>query len=259
MCDNAYKYPDKNDKATFLWAQEVEPYPGYWQKSDSRYVNYIDKFISRNKFSNAIDIGCGYGRLVFPFHKYFDKMIALEPDISRLEPVIKWVDKENIKNVEIINSTLLDSNLKENSFDFVLCSHVIQHVSTKEINLFIHKIYSILKNNGYLILITTHSKQHNNYYVKSIIQDGKVVEPVISEDEFNKIINNKDNMLPCILFSLKYLYQLLSNFKIKKVLLHHALYKRNVLDKIIFRDKLLNLPFIKGKLGSDVLLICKKG
>ncbi len=253
-----YKYPDIDDKASIIWIENEEPFKGYWNKSDKYILAYVEKYFKNRFFDKMIDVGCGRGRLIYQFYKYFNQTVALEPDSNRLGDVTKWIKKHDINNVSTINTSFLKSNLQDNFYDVIICSHVIQHISSNDIAPFFKKMYRIFKKDGLLILFTTHSMKKRNIFLKSVIKNGKVVEPIIEKAEFERIISNDIGILPCCLFSLDYLNNILIDFKILKRKLHHALYKYNFIDKLILRDKLINFPFLKNRFGTDVLYICKK-
>jgi len=78
----------------------------------------------------------------------------------------------------------------------------------------------------------------------------------IDKKEFDKIIGNHCGILPVHCFSVNSLKKYLANFEIIKIKLFHNLYLSNFLDKLIFRDYLVNLFFLKS-LASDVCIIAR--
>ncbi len=91
---------------------------------------YIDNLLANNPDWNILDIGCGYGA-----HEKA-RVICDVQDLSKF-----YKDKNFVK---------LDSNIlpfKDNEFDFVIASHVLEHV--KEVDLFINELERV-STRGYI-------------------------------------------------------------------------------------------------------------
>lgn len=251
-------YPDVEDKNIIKFISAHEPYHGYWKKSEDFIFSYFEKIFKENKHLKLLDLGCGEGRLVKRFSEYFDEVVALEPDEERINRARILIKKENINNVKFINKTFLDTEFSNNEFDIVLCSHIIQHINTKEVGELFQKTNYILKNKGILLITTNHSRNRNEFFVKNMNKDGEILEEEISKDEFNNLVLNQDNILPIHYFSIKDLKECMQKFKIVKIKTFHAMYSLNIFDKLFLRDKFFNLPFIKKFFGRDVMIIAVK-
>ena len=97
--------------------------------------NYIQNLFFKNKNWRILDVGCGYSA------NEYASVISDIQDLSDFYPNKKFVK---------LNSNLLPFNDKE--FDFVITSHVIEHVQDPEI--FIKEIQRIAKK-GYIEVPTT--------------------------------------------------------------------------------------------------------
>ena len=96
---------------------------------------YIDNLLNQNPEWKVLDIGCGYTA-----HKKATVICDIQ-DLSNF-----YRDKNFVK---------LDGNIlpfKDNEFDFVIASHVIEHV--KDVNTFIKEL-SRVSSKGYIELPTT--------------------------------------------------------------------------------------------------------
>jgi len=251
-----YFYPDTDDKITQNLIRYKEPYKGYWKKSEEYMLSLAEEIFKSSKYERLFDLGAGKGRLLIRFSKYFNKIIAMEPDKKRLKAAKENVKKEGLKNIVFIQKSFLNSKLPKSYFDVVVCSHLIQHINTKDIKPTLDRIYEILKNNGILILATNHS--NNDAFFKSFSDGNTVSEHEISENEFNSLIANKQNILPIHFFSIKTLKKELKKFSINKLKVFHDLYPENFLDKVIFRDCIINLFFLKKFFGRDIFIIARK-
>ena len=95
---------------------------------------FIDSFLSENKSFNVLDIGCGYSA------SKFANIICDIQDLSNYYKDRKFVKLENNQ-----------LPFKDNEFDFVIASHVMEHV--KDLKFFIGELERISKK-GYIELPT---------------------------------------------------------------------------------------------------------
>ena len=127
----------------------------------------IDKILENNKSWNILDIGCGYSA---------HKNASVICDIQDLSNVYKE------KNFVKLTSNILPFRDKE--FDFVIASHVIEHV--KDVELFIKELQRV-SSKGYIELPT-------------ILEDNLVFENkkdhlwhMEFDDDKNQLIVSKKN------------------------------------------------------------------
>ena len=149
----------------------------------------------------------------------------------------------------------LDDNRK---FDFILCSHVLQHVNADNVQLILRKLTSLLKKNGLLAIMTGHSDSNQDKYLKDYFKNSEIIEEIISKEEFNSLICNNSRVLPIHLFSSQNIAQILTNLhlKILDIKSFHILLDLYGLDHLIFRDRLLNYStFFKRRVGRDMLIL----
>jgi len=253
-----YKYPDKDDKATQIGVNASEPYAGYWQESEEYVLRFVDDMLKTRKRDALLDIGCGNGRLTRRYARYFNRTVALDPDDSRLKKAEAICKSQSLSGVACVQENFIEASLTDASFDVVICSHVIQHIPSHEVNAFIAKIWRVLKKDGVLVLLTTHSRKRHSVYLAAYVEAGKLVEPVIPELQFNELCEIPGDILPCCLFSLRKLREHLQEFRIARMRVFHALHKMNPIDKFVFRDRIINLPLIRRYSGEDVFVLAVK-
>lgn len=251
-----YEYPDVDDRLTRELIDRKEPYPGYWEASENRVLSHAERFLNPEKKGRLLDIGCGDGRLLGKFDTYFGEIIGLEPDRDRLNKAKEGAgDLE--ASLELVNKTFLEADF-EDTFDAVLCSHVLQHIQTSSIESFEAKIEDVLEQNGILILTTSHSGRKEDMFLKGYMEEGEFSEDKISEEEFNSLVTNDENVLPVHLFTIRNLRELLDGFRIKSVRVFHELHSRTFLDRMVFRDRWINIPGIRKRMGRDVMVVAEK-
>jgi 2-polyprenyl-3-methyl-5-hydroxy-6-metoxy-1,4-benzoquinol methylase len=261
-----YRYPDFNDKLTMALIREKEPFQGYWENSEKRILGIVKEIIEKHelnpKNSWLLDAGCGTGRLLPEFQRYFSSILAIDPDYSQIEKAKKVARERGFADKVLFNITSVDQlNWEKESFDVILCSHVIQHVHTKTIPKILHGFHELLKPDGLMFLMTTHSRRSYGYYIKSFLKDSKLVEQRIRKTKFNSLIKNECNILPIHFFSTKNLANLLkkAGFVLHSFRTYHVIRKSKIFSQEEDRDILVNNSnYLKSKFGRDIMLVCQK-
>jgi ubiquinone/menaquinone biosynthesis C-methylase UbiE len=261
-----YIYPDVNDEVTKAFIKENEPFSNYWESSEEKVLSLIEekieKHFPKSKESWLLDAGCGTGRLLPEFQKYFSNILAIDPDSLQIEKAEKTARINGFADKVVFKTTSAEQlDWKEESIDVILSSHVIQHVHTKTIPKILSKFHRILKSDGLLFMMTTHSRRNRGYYARAILKDSKTIEQKISKEEFNSLILNDQNILPIHFFSVQNLQNMLrdSGFVLTQYKSYHVLNKTKFSPDKRDRDELVNSSdSLKSKFGRDILLISRK-
>lgn len=95
-------------------------------------------------------------------------------------------------------------------------------------------------------------------YEKHFLDTGNLIVEVITENEFNQLVVNNENILPIHHFTIKRLTTMLSDFVIEDTIVFHELYPRTFFDSFLNRDVILNFPFIRNFAGRDVCVLARK-
>ena len=192
--------------------------------------NYIQTTLSKNSDWKILDIGCGYGA------NEFANTICDVQDLSKF-----YKDKNFIK---LENKQL---PFKDNEFDFVIASHVLEHV--EDLKFFINELERVSKK-GYIELPT---KLEDNL----VFENKKDHLWHMDFDDVNSklLISNKLQFIEPIL-TVSMIHNLRENFKGSLVL---ELYWEDKIDydfvennQTIKKHNLLNLfrKFISKKIRS---------
>jgi SAM-dependent methyltransferase len=187
-----YRYPDYGDQCIHRF--EAAYGAAKWMREEQWVLNKALKVLHRLFPENArlfIDVGCGEGRLIPIFEAYFDQIIGLDPDSERLIQARQAVDALQIEGVSLYNAAVPDFSLNE-SAEFILSSHIIQHIPTTLLQPFLNWINNHLKPGALVLILFAKSTQNASYFT--------VVEPsgnrrIITETEFNKVFA-EPNTLP---------------------------------------------------------------
>ncbi len=114
-----------------------------------RFIISSVKKIARNKTLNIIDLGCGYGWITNALTKYGT---AIGVDLS-----IKKA-KQLYPNCLFIEADAVNGNIL-GKYDIVVSSEVLEHLPVPDQPIYIKNAYSLLADNGYLILTTPNRPQ----------------------------------------------------------------------------------------------------
>lgn len=262
MDKDMFRYHDKNDALTIALINKIEPYQKYWEKSEKRILEIIDRYLEQttNKSQILLDVGCGNGRLLPRFNKKFEKMVVIEPDIDRLNSTIHLSKEIDLhKKCQFLNYKIEDYITTE-KFDCILCSHIIQHVSVEILSKILAKLRQCIKNSGALFLMTCHSHKREDYFAKDYFLNRSIYEDVIDKREFEKLIKSSSGELPIHFFTYRSLKKLINDagFKIIGYQVFHILFNYNLVDRIAYRDILINKTgFLKQFFGRDIFIAAK--
>lgn len=86
--------------------------------------NYLRKVLPRNSDANILDIGCGFGQTL---NSLRDKGYANLKGIDINDEAIAQCKKLNLDVVKV-DDTISYSKLSEKKFDFIIMSHVLEHI-----------------------------------------------------------------------------------------------------------------------------------
>jgi 2-polyprenyl-3-methyl-5-hydroxy-6-metoxy-1,4-benzoquinol methylase len=197
-----YHYPDENDGLTVKFLAEFEKSDKYWDQSENTIIELIKKHISTLPFKGInrfLDAGCGNGRLITRFEEQFDEIVALEPDLHRIANATKLVKSIGIDHKTRFYQTLAEKFTPKVKFDFILCSHVIQHIHTDSVKPLLNNLKDHLTEAGIIAITTCHSEQSQDYFTKNYLLKGKpVIEPT-DEEHYNQLVAGK-GLLPIHFF-----------------------------------------------------------
>ena len=159
----------------------LKPYKkrfGYEQKEvwDKIALSYMKKCIK------ILDIACGEGRFIENDRK---RIIGVDYNNNSLK-----ICKQKKLNVKYSKATAL--NFKNNTFDAVHCSHLIEHLIPKDAHKLLVEMDRVLKLNGIMCIRTpflhktfyndlTHIKPYNPKAILHYLQDNKVNQRTLGE------------------------------------------------------------------------------
>ena len=185
----AYVYPDRGDRLTMALINEE--YDGEsWGKSEERVMALAAEALaalpSAPAERAALDVGCGLGRLFGFFAQYAGRIEALEPDRERC--VLACQEARRVAEdtgvcISVINDILGD-NKADGAYDFVVSSHVLQHLGRRQAWMLMQTMARKLKEGGLLILTTTYACDGQERFFCESWHEGRRLSRQVSAEEF---------------------------------------------------------------------------
>lgn len=205
-----YSYPDKND---FNLITNIITKDWDDGGKEDLYIKECLDFIPKEKRNIILDAGCGQGNFFHKFVLHFQKIIAVDPDVLRIEKAqqtLKTIkNQQSSVNItsEFINSSIENIVKLNHKADFVLCGQVIQHVDTCAVPKILSKIHSLMQPWGHFVLLTTNWRQGEDEFSKTNCLTNDY--DALTEKEFNECVNLNNHFLPCRLFEEELLRKIL--------------------------------------------------
>ena len=146
-----------------------------------------------------LDIGCGGGLLCEPLNRLGAKITGIDASKNNIE-VAKLHSQEMNLNIKYIHAAPENLDLKDNTYDVVLCMEVVEHL--KDVNLFIENCSKLIKKNGIMFVATINKNLKS--YVFAILGAEYVLRWLpIGTHDWDKfltphdleIITNKNNLI----------------------------------------------------------------
>ena len=170
-------------------------------KKANKTISILKDYCKDLSSLTLLDIGSSSGIMTYEYAKYFYKVIGIDIDKQAIEFATKNFNKNNI---EYLVSPVEESNLNENSFDVITCSHIYEHVPSAEI--LMENIFKLLKPGGVCYfaagnrfkIIETHyklpflsylPKKLANLYLRMFTNNSEYYENLLSYRNLKKIVN----------------------------------------------------------------------
>lgn len=194
-----------------------------WEESEERILKIIEEYMKKSPGNWLLDAGCGTGRLLPRFQKYFDKILAVDLDPTQIRKAQELAQIHGFANKVTFKTSSIDSvKWRRNSIDAVLCSHLLQHVSNDSVKRILEKFKTLSKEDSLLFIMTAHAR-YQDYFTKESLEGQEHFEERINAEEFDSLTSNSKNILPIHFFPKKSIQNALerSGFKTLEYRLFH--------------------------------------
>lgn len=127
---------------------------------DYRIPSHIEAVLPADKSANILDIGCGFGQILSALQK-MNYVNAAGIDIS--DEAVAFCLKNNLKVIKIDNiiNFCLSRTQGSDKYDFIIMSHVLEHLQKEDIIETLRLIKMLLMNPGASLLIMVPNAQSN--------------------------------------------------------------------------------------------------
>jgi ubiquinone biosynthesis O-methyltransferase len=225
------------------------------------------------KGKNVLDVGCGTGFFTYQIAKEAESVTG----IDIFKDNITFANCNNrMNNVLFMTANAEKLPYKDDSFDIIFCSEVIEHIKNKGVA--IKEFSRVLKHNGILLLVRTKPLEHTNYlYDKykmletefnevdapevhkgNFFLDMKELEHILSKNNFIQVYRKAIRSPFIIWLELQILYAKSRKLKGKKTV-GFADQKDWLDTKAVKLYKIFLLPILKLLARIDWLFAFDKG
>lgn len=235
-------------------------YLHYWRERDYEHAAEemaIKRLLRGMRFTSAVDIGGGYGRLCVLLKKYADKVTLAEPSKKQLEIAEEFL--KDHPGISMVKTQADKLNFPDKSHDLITMIRVMHHLPdpSKEFS----ELHRVLSDDGSLILEVANYAHGRNRF-KHLLRGKRL--PTAPVDIRSKE-NQNENEPAFVNHNPKTVIQQLAHagFKVEKVLSVSNLRSpglKRVLPKgaMLTLEKFMQQPLAKAYFGPSVFFLAKK-
>lgn len=126
-----------------------------------------------------LDVGAGSGFFTLPMaEKTINKVYAMDPDKRMLSVIEAKAKEKGLHNVELLQETIEQLSLQNDSIDFVMASLILHEV--KSLSLALTKIFDVLAVGGHLLCL--------EYEKDDLITEGPPMAIRIQSENLEKLL-----------------------------------------------------------------------
>lgn len=98
---------------------------------DDRRAGFLNLIDAARPGACAVEIGAGFGALLGPLARRYERVIAIEPDAARGAFARAWLRDQKLLNVEVRGDTIGETQLAEESCDLIVFNGSLEWVPTE--------------------------------------------------------------------------------------------------------------------------------
>jgi len=134
-----------------------------------------------------LDAGCGIGMYGLEYAlKNNISVIGVDLSEDKIRNAKKLKESLQAKNIQFLEGDLTKLNFKDDSFDFIICSDVLEHIPNDEKAL--KELGRVLKKNGTLLLTFPYNYEHSREVMKKFGH----MRPGYDESIINRMARKND-------------------------------------------------------------------
>ena len=177
---------------------------------DRQGTELFFRFLSPEKIiknKSILDVGCGVGGKDLELLRYNPKNITgIDLSSRNIKFANELINKSNENILRFLNTDLF--NLEENNiFDTILSYTVFEHIDKRMLLPILNKMYSLLKPNGYVVIVFNHYDDKYGMHLKEYIYHPWpqiIFEEQLLYKYWNMQFNNDKNINENSYFPIEY-------------------------------------------------------
>jgi ubiquinone/menaquinone biosynthesis C-methylase UbiE len=119
-----------------------------------QHLKPYDFFFASCKGKRVLEIGTGEGFGSYLLSKNASCLVALDIELSAYDWLKRYQDRYAIRNLAFVNANGIHLPFKDNSFDRIIASQVIEHIAEDKLLFFLKEICRVLKSEGSCMVCT---------------------------------------------------------------------------------------------------------
>ena len=122
-------------------------------------------FVNPQPNQSVFDAGCGTGGNILLLHSRVKYIVGMDYSAGTVTRCRNRIQSKGIKNVDVIEGSITQTPLSNDSIDTVLCTSVLQYLNDSELRCALSEFVRILKDGGSLVL---HVKNLSSLYLSTL-------------------------------------------------------------------------------------------
>ncbi|WP_246257058.1 class I SAM-dependent methyltransferase [Amycolatopsis anabasis] len=259
-----YRYPDPGDRVTASFIGQHEPYPGYWAVSEQRAFAHLGERITEHLGSRgetrALDAGCGDGRLLPWLAGFAAEITATDPDPDRLAAA-RTTRLPAETRISFQHTPM--TGITGGPYDLVLCSHIVQHMPTGDVEPSLRRLRDLAAPGGLLVLSYRRAPVGRGGYTLDRSEGGAIRSEPVDRDRFDEAATTgaREGVLPVRALDPQAFGKEVAATGWTSVWTwtYHVLEDFGVLDRHADRDEVVNAqPALLRDLGRDIVTLWRR-
>ena len=176
------------------FAKKLSFYDVYWKQNKKKVtswsygINIVDNLLSNYEFESVLDAGCGSGDVVrYLLSKGYDAK-----GIELSDSVLKDFAGDMLKKGFVQQGSLMELPFKDNEFDVVFSSEVLEHIDEEDIPKVVAELTRVSKKIIFLTISLRPSSNFNKYHIN--LKPRLWWENQFSQHSFTKEIEIRDKL-----------------------------------------------------------------
>jgi len=122
---------------------------------------YLCEVLPKDKNSLIVDFGCGFGQTLLAIReKGYTNIAGIDISLEAID----FCEKQNLKIYKGFEDVGLSEIKNKGGADFLIASHVIEHIPKEEIIPTLEKLFSLLKPGGKLLVMVPNAQSNTDAY-----------------------------------------------------------------------------------------------